>query len=200
MLPPPVSPVQVVIVPIPFRGKEEDVVSYSREVCRLIRESGVHCDLDDRDWYTPGWKFNYWELKGVPVRVEVGPRDMEKGGVTVVRRDTGEKMFVEKAKLVDKLKELFSDIQRNLYRRAEERMRNSIKEVENLDELKTVIEERRAAKSYWCGGDACEIAIKEETGGEIRGMEYGNEEAPTGKKCVYCGRDAKYTVYIGKRF
>ncbi len=197
IIPPAVAPVQVVIVPIPFKGKEEKVLEKAREIKEALEEMDIRVELDDREQYTPGWKFNEWELKGVPLRIEVGPRDVERGGFTLVRRDTGEKSFETD---VNRVPELLQDIQENLRERARERFEESIVTVETLEEVKRVVEEKKMARTYWCGRDECEFGVKEETGAEIRGTRFDVDESgeAKGKRCFYCGREAKFVVYIGK--
>ncbi|NPA87011.1 MAG: proline--tRNA ligase [Candidatus Diapherotrites archaeon] len=197
VIPPRVAPVQVVIVPILFKGKEEPVLKAARELLEKLKEIGVRVELDDREDKTPGWKFNEWELKGVPLRIEVGPRDVEKGGFTVVRRDTGEKRFEAE---VERVPELLEEIQRSLRERAWKRLEESIVVVEDLEGVKRAVEEKKIAKTYWCGRDECEFGVKEEIGAEIRGTRYDVDESEEAKnkKCFFCGREAKFTVYIAK--
>ena len=197
IIPPAVAPIQVVVIPIPFKGKEGVVMEAARRIKEDLEELGIRVELDDREQYTPGWKFNEWELKGVPLRIEVGPRDVEKGGFTVVRRDTGEKSFEMDINVVP---EILQDIQDNLRERAEEKLEESIVTVEDLEGVKRVVEEGKIARTYWCGRDECEFGVKEETGAEIRGTRYDVDESEEakGKKCFFCGREAKFVVYIAK--
>ncbi len=194
VLPPRVSPVQVVIIPIPFKGRE-DVIERAREIGRILEEMGIRVHVDDRDGYTPGWKFNEWELKGVPLRVEVGPRDVDRGGVTVVRRDTGEKRFITD---LEEIREMLESIQKELYERARRKMEENIVTVESKEEVIRELENGKMVRTFWCGSEECEINIKEESGGEIRGTRYDTEERVEDEQCFYCGRPAKYTVYIAR--
>jgi len=155
--------------------------------------------VDDRDEYTAGWKFNHWELKGVPLRIEVGPKDMEKGGVTYARRDTGEKGFLKEEEL-ERVKEILEEIQSNLLERARRRMEESIVTVKSLEEARRAVEEKKIARSFWCGDPRCEELVKEETGGEIRGTKFLEIESTEGEKCIACGRDASHVVYIAKSY
>ncbi len=200
VLPPRIAPVQVVIIPIIFKGKEEKVLEAAKELYDRIKGLGLRVELDDRDDYTAGWKFNHWELKGVPLRVEIGPRDVDNGGFTVVRRDTGEKQFVRNED-VGKIREILDEIQENLLQRARRRLEESIVTVRTVDEAKKIVEERKIARSFWCGDPRCEEAVKEKTGGaEIRGTKFLEVEHAEGEKCLVCGRDAHHVVYIAKSY
>ena len=124
----------------------------------------IRIELDDRDEYTPGWKFNEWEMKGVPVRIEVGPRDIQKRQVVLVRRDTGEKSAVSELELLPRLKTLLDEIQENMFNQAKKFMQKNIREVNNFDEFKQVIDEKRGfIKAHWCGSIECEKKCKEQT-------------------------------------
>ncbi|MEM3677361.1 MAG: proline--tRNA ligase, partial [Candidatus Bathyarchaeia archaeon] len=119
ILPPRIAPIQVVIVPIAYsEDQREKILDESRKVEALLLNEGFRVELDARPQYTPGWKFNDWEMKGVPVRVEIGPKDLEKGEVTVARRDTGERLHVKREGLKDELRRVMSEVQRNLFERA----------------------------------------------------------------------------------
>ncbi len=194
ILPPAIAPIQVVIIPIIFKGKEEVVMNHAKKIYNELKKRGIRVHVDDREWYTPGWKYNEWELRGVPLRIEVGPKDVEREGFTLVRRDTGEKIF---EKNIDTIPSLLEDVQRNLYTRAEQRLRESIVEAKDMESLKEAITSNRIGRTYWCGEESCEINIKEETGGEIRGYNPEGEEVGN-NVCVYCGKRAKYVVYVAK--
>ena len=200
VLPPRAAPVQVVIIPIIFKGKEEIVLNAARDVEKRLRELGIRVELDDRDDYTAGWKFNHWELKGVPLRIEVGPRDVQNGGFTVVRRDTGEKQFM-KVEDIEKILELLERIQNDLLERARKKLEDAIVTVRTQEELKNAINEKKIARSFWCGDPECEDKVKEITGGaEIRGTKFLEIEHAEGEKCVVCGREAHHVVYIAKSY
>lgn len=196
-LPPNVAPIQTVIVPI--LGKESELVlDKARELFSRIKEE-VRAELDDRDEYTPGWKFNEWEMKGVPVRIEIGPKDIKKGQVVLVRRDTGQKIFVPEAEVITQLKTLFEEIQRNMFAEAKTFMQDNIREVKDFDEFKQVIEEKRGfVKATWCGSEECENSIKDQTGATLRCIPL-DEEQKSGF-CISCGKAANKTVYFAKSY
>ncbi|NPA76375.1 MAG: proline--tRNA ligase [Candidatus Diapherotrites archaeon] len=201
VLPPRVAPVQVIVIPIIFKGKEEPVLKAAREIRDKLRRAGIRAEMDDRDDYTAGWKFNHWELKGVPLRIEVGPRDLEKNGVTVARRDTGGKKFVEMGKIVEHTKEILGEIQANLYERAKKKLDESIITVRTMDEAKNAVENKKIVRAFWCGDPECERKVKEITGGaEIRGTKFLEVESADGENCLVCGKEATHVVYIAKSY
>ena len=153
--------------------------------------------LDDRDNVSPGWKFNEWELKGVPVRVEMGPRDIENGVATVMRRDTFEKTTIPLDHLAEGIKELLADIQQNMYKLADEFRLSHTKDVFTYDELKEQVN-GGYARAMWCGDRACEDKIKEETGATSRNMPF--DQTPIGDTCVCCGKKADKVMYFAKAY
>lgn len=196
-LPPNIAPIQVVIVPI-LGKKAEMVLDKARELFSNLKDD-IRVELDDRDEYTPGWKFNEWEMKGVPVRLEIGPKDIEKQQVVLVRRDTGEKIFVEESKLQSTLKELLVDVQKNMFDQAKTFMQQNIYTADNFDALKKIAEEKKGfIKTHWCGSDECEKKVKEETGATLRCIPL-EEEHSTGK-CVACQGSADRIVYFAKSY
>ncbi len=196
IIPPKIAPIQVIIVPIPYKGKEKAIEGHVKKIYQALKDAGIRAEVDDRSMYTPGWKFHHWELKGVPLRVEVGPRDVESGGFTMARRDTGERVFGRTAEDVQKT---LDDIQRNLLARAEEKMRQSMVDAKSLEDVRRALKENKFVRANWCGSAECEEKIKEETGGEIRGHLFLSPETPFGN-CVACGKEGRFVVYIGRSF
>ena len=199
VLPPVVAPKQVVIVPIPMKGAEERVVEYAVEVAEILQGGGLRVVLDDDMRRRPGEKFYRWEMFGVPVRVEVGPREVEGRTVTLVRRDTLERSEALLDEAVDAVRELFTEMEGSLRERSWSRLRSEIGEANTLEELRRLMEERRIVKVNWCGSDGCAERMKEEVAGEIRGMRWDVEEQPTGP-CVACGGEAAYVVYVSRAY
>lgn len=195
VLPPKVAPLQVVIVPIPMKGGP-DVLEKAREVEKRLKELGLRVKVDDGP-ETPGFKFNKWELKGVPLRLEIGPRDLEKGCVTAARRDTHERIEIKENEL-HRVKEILEQIQKDLLRRAEEFFKDHITYATSLSEAKRILEEKGGfVKIDWCGSERCELKVKEEGVGEIRG--YVEDEKPKGN-CAVCGAKAKHVAYVGRAY
>ena len=158
ILPPAVAPVQAIVLPIAIH--KAGVEEAARSVIDRLVAAGVRCEGDFSD-QTPGWKFNEWEMKGVPLRLEIGPRDIENGVVTVVRRDNGEKSVVKNEELEGVIKCLLSDVHESMYRKAEAFRDSRIKEAHTLDELKKYLDEGNFVKAMWCGSQECELKVKE---------------------------------------
>lgn len=200
ILPPRIAPIQVVVIPIFYKDKpNEKVASKARELAALLQQNGVRAFCDDREEYTPGWKFNDWELRGVPLRLEIGPRDLEKQMVTFALRDTGERLEVEERMAVERAKALLDELQRRLKARAEAMLRDLTSTTESYDEFKRILASKGGfIKAGWCGDSACEASIKDETGADIRVVPF--EGDPSIKRCIYCGREAKITAYFAKAY
>ena len=203
-LPPLVAPVQVVVVPI---GKGADRAEVIAAAHRLKAElSQWRVTVDDRPEYTPGWKYNDWEMRGVPLRVELGPRDLAAGSVVLVRRDTGEKESVARDGLGDPdgaVARTLGDIQQNLYRQAEA-FRASISTVADDCVAVQARGTRGLFWSHWCGDAECEARVKQETGATIRCLPSGGEWSPEGAEaegpCLGCGRPATITAVFARAY
>ena len=199
-LPPRIAPHQVVVVPIGKNAEDvNSVLEYLTGTLEAVKAEGIRCYVDDRDGVTPGFKFNEWEMKGVPVRLEVGSRDMEQNVVTLVRRDSGEKIPVPKDKLGEEIPRLLDEIQKSLYSQAKTFRDEHTLTVESYDEFKTIIEETSGfVKCGWDGDPKTEAAIQEETKATIRCIPF--EQNVDGLSCVYSGKPAKYQVVLGKAY
>ncbi len=200
VLPPKIAPVQVVIVPIPYKGAEPAAIAAkTKEIADKLTKKGLSVILDDRGEYTPGWKFNQWELKGVPLRIEIGPRDLNQQQVTMVRRDTKQKSFVKEIDVESEVDKLLTEIQHSLYAKARIALEEKITLVMSYDEFKQVVAGKGGfVKAAWCGNAECEAKIKEETGATIRVIPFDKEEPRTG--CVYCGQKAKSVAYFARSY
>ncbi|HYA77707.1 MAG TPA: proline--tRNA ligase [Verrucomicrobiae bacterium] len=200
IIPPKVAPIQVVIVPIPYRGAEPAaIVAKAKEIAETLKAKGLSVVLDDREEYTPGWKFNQWELKGVPVRIEIGPRDLKQEQVVMVRRDIGQKAAVKEKDIPAAVEKLLQEIQDNLFAKAKAMLEEKTSTVQSYTEFKKVICDKGGfVKAAWCGSADCEAKIKDETGATIRVRPFQREEPST--NCVYCGQTAKETVYFAKSY
>jgi len=197
-LPPKVAPVQVIIVPIMFDKTKKEVLEKAESI-RTILKKDFRVEIDTRDGYTPGWKFNEWEMRGVPLRLEIGPKDMAQGQVMLARRDTGEKMAVKEEKLAETVKELLDNIQENLFTRAKKFLEENIRETSDYHEFKKIIEKQKGLiKTYWCGNKECEEKIKEETKASIRCIPF--EQEKVSGKCIYCGKESSTLVYFARAY
>jgi len=200
VLPPKVAAYQVVIVPIFYREiDEKSVLDKARETLGRLKENEISAVLDDRAEYTPGWKFNNWELRGVPVRVEIGPRDIERKQVTVARRDTLERTEIKEEELISAISSLLNDIQNNLLNQARKSLEENITNVETYREFKKTLREKGGfIRSCWCSSSDCEEKIKDETGATIRLIPF--EKEPVFSRCVYCGKEANEVVYFARAY
>ena len=199
ILPPKIAPVQTVIVPISKGNWKETILPKAEEIYSRLKSSSIRVYLDDRDTYTPGWKYSDWEMKGVPIRIEIGPRDVEKNQVVLVNRINREKRFVSINDIEKEVKNLLDEIQKSLYDRAKRFVEENTRSAEDFDTLKGIIENKRGfVKTGWCGSKECEAKIKEETSATIRVILDNDEEKF--KKCVYCGNEAKHNVIFAKSY
>ena len=195
ILPPAVAPVQAIVLPIAIH--KAGVEEAARSVIDRLVAAGVRCEGDFSD-QTPGWKFNEWEMKGVPLRLEIGPRDIENGVVTVVRRDNGEKSVVKNEELEGVIKRLSSDVHESMYRKAEAFRDSRIKEAHTLDELKKYLDEGNFVKAMWCGSQECELKVKELMQATIRIMPF--DQTPIDDKCIADGSPAKKLVIFARAY
>ena len=194
-LPPHIAPIQAVIVPV--AAHKGGVMEKCAEIYDQLRAAGIRVKLDDRDTLSPGFKFNDWELKGVPVRVEIGPRDVENGQCVVFRRDTYEKQTVALTELPAMLPGLLENIQHNMYALADAFRQTRITDVHNMEELTRAVD-GGFARAMWCGDRACEDKIKELTAASSRNMPF--DQTPIGDTCVCCGKKADKLIYFARAY
>ncbi len=200
ILPPRIAPYQVVIVPIPRGNWKETVLPKAKAIRDDLVARGIRVMLDDRDSQTPGWKFNEWELRGVPLRLEIGPKDLEKSQVVLARRDTREKSFVPMDGLAAQVEELLAAIQRALFDRAVKFREEHTSEADSYEQFKEIMEGRPGfVISPWCGSAACEASIKAETQATIRNIPFVSKPA-TGKSCLKCGLPATVHAWFAKSY
>lgn len=199
VLPPKIAPTQIVIVPILFEENKDKIVQEAGVIAqKLSKQFSVH--LDDRDDYSAGWKFNEWEVKGVPLRIELGPKDLQKEQVLVVRRDTGEKHAFKIKDLEKEVALLLDGIHQKLYEKAEKRLKENIVKVENLAEAKKQIELQKIVFAPWCGSSECEENFKFETGGAKTLNSPLSPPKIAGEKCFACEKEASLWFYFGKSY
>jgi prolyl-tRNA synthetase len=201
ILPPRVAPYQVVIVPIPPRKGDwnEAVLPRARELQAALRAAGVRVHLDDRDTQQPGFKYADWEMRGVPLRLELGQRDIDGGQCVLVRRDTRQKETVPLSGLQARVGELLAAIQRDLLERARRFLADNTRRVAGYDEFKQVMADTRGfLVAPWCGDAECEARIKQETKATVRVIPL---DAPPGAgACVRCGRPAAFQAYFAQAY
>jgi prolyl-tRNA synthetase len=196
VLPPKIAPTQVMIIPI--QQKKEGVLEKSDFLKEQLLKSGFRVKVDDSD-KSPGWKFSEAEMRGIPVRVEIGPKDIEANQCVVVRRDTREKTVVSLDELEAKIADILEAMQTDLLERAREHREAHTYAASAYDEFKEILETKPGfVKGMWCGDEACENKIKEDTSATSRCMPFNQENIS--EKCVCCGKDAKKLVYWGKAY
>ena len=196
-LPPRIAPIQVVVLPI--AAHKPGVIEACEKLTQELKDAGFRVKLDDRDTVSAGFKFNDWELKGVPVRLEIGPRDLENGVVTAFRRDLCEKTTLPLEGIADALQQLLDDIQRTLLEQARAFRDAHTKTVHNMDELGEAVQDG-FAKAMWCGERECEDKIKEQFNASSRNMPFDQEGETFSDTCVCCGKKAKKVMYFAKAY
>ncbi|MEN2974944.1 MAG: proline--tRNA ligase [Candidatus Caldarchaeales archaeon] len=198
VLPPIVAPTQIVLVPILFKGQEKEVSEYAREIFLELKDRW-RTVLDDREDITPGEKFYHWEMMGVPVRVEVGPREVLEENVTLTRRDTLERIQCKKSEIVREISRLMDDISQNIREKSRRMLYQLVVDAGGLDEAARIIDNKGIVRAAWCGSIECAQKIKEHVGGEIRGERYDVAEHPD-KPCISCGQTARTVIYIARAY
>jgi prolyl-tRNA synthetase len=200
ILPPRIAPYQVVMIPIPRGNWKETVLPKAQAIRDELVARGVRVMLDDRDSQTPGWKFNEWEMRGVPLRLEIGPKDLEKSQVVLARRDTREKSFVPMEGLTAHIEQLLVTIQQALYDRALQYRTEHTSEADGYDQFKEIMDGRPGfVISPWCGSAQCEAEIKTETQATIRNVPF-TSTPPVGKTCLKCGQPATANAWFAKSY
>ena len=200
ILPPKIAPYQVVIVPIPRGNWRETVLPKAQAIRDELVARGVRVMLDDRDSQTPGWKFNEWEMRGVPLRLEIGPKDIEKSQVVLARRDTREKSFTPMEGLAAHVEQLLVTIQQALFDRAIKFRTEHTSETSSYDEFKQIMDGRPGfVIAPWCGSAECEAAIKAETQATIRNIPFTAVSAD-GKPCLKCGNASTANAWFAKAY
>jgi len=195
-LPPRVAPIQVVLVPVAMH--KEGVKEKAQEIFEELKNK-YRIELDDREKVSPGYKFNDWEMRGVPLRIEMGPRDIENGICILVRRDTNEKIEVKLDELSSKIGEILELIQQNMFDTCKKRMEAKTTIAHNLEEFQANMnKEQGFIKAMWCGNEECEAKIKELTAAKSRCMPF--EQEHIGDTCVCCGKPATKMVIWGRQY
>ncbi|GGJ90645.1 proline--tRNA ligase 2 [Lentibacillus kapialis] len=195
IIPPRIAPTQAMIVPV--AQHKEGVLDKAYDL-RDRLQNLVWIDIDGSD-KKPGWKFNEYEMKGIPIRIELGPKDIENEQVVLVRRDTGNKEFVQLSELEERLPALLEEVQQNLYDGALAHLEETMTTAVDMDQFKQALDETPGfIKAMWCGDEACEEKIKEETSATSRCIPF--EQEKVSDSCVYCGRKAKEMVYWARAY
>ncbi len=199
IIPPKLAPIQVVIIPI-FQGKDNSNESLIKKVEEIKRDLGdFKVEIDKRKEYSVGWKFNEWELKGVPLRIEIGEKEIKKNKATFVRRDNGEKREVAFRELALEVGKELESIQDNLFEKSRQNLQRQIKEVSDYKTFKKIMKEEKGfIKAFWCGGAECESKIKKETKATIRCLPFDAPEE--NGECVFCRKKSREKWIFGQAY
>lgn len=195
VLPPLVAPTQIVIVPI--QQAKPGIVAKCNEIKHSMEKLGFRVKFDDSD-HTPGWKFAEYEMKGIPLRIELGPRDLENNKVVLCKRNTGEKIQVSLDELEDIVPSILKTIHEEMYQKALDQLLHSVNEAHTYDEFKENINKGGYVKMMWCGDEECENKIKDDTNATSRCMPF--DQRPIGDVCPVCGKKAKHVVLFAKAY
>lgn len=201
LLPPRIAPYQAVIVPIWKNDREKrGVLAAARRVCKQAEKAGVRVHLDDREQHSPGWKFNEWEMCGVPLRMEVGPREVAEKRVMLARRDTRERWTQPVAGLGKHLVRFLEELQRAVLERAIRFQQENTHHPRDFDEFAAIVEEKRGfLYAPWCGQVECELAIKEKTKATVRCLPM-DRKAPDAESCIHCGEPARERALFARAY
>ena len=193
VLPPAIAPIQVVIVPV--AAHKPGVLEKAAQVADELKQAGIRVKLDDSD-QTPGWKFAQYEMKGVPVRLEIGPRDIENNSCVLVRRDNREKVPTSLEGLPTAVRQMLDDFAKAIYAKAKANLDGNITPAHTVEQMKEILNKRVGfVKAMWCGDEHCEEVIKEQTGMPSRCIPFEQEQIDD--VCPVCGKPAKYMVVYG---
>jgi prolyl-tRNA synthetase len=200
VLPPKLAPIQVVIIPIYKKKEQLKLINEKAEAIKTALEArGITVKYDDRDTFKPGWKFNEYEFKGVPVRLAIGPRDLENNTVEVARRDTLEKEVLQLTDIDHKIEHLLGKIQENLFQKAYSFREENTFKADNWDDFKQILEEKGGfVYAHWDGTAETEIKIKDETKATIRVIPI--DAKPEEGKCIFTGKPSKQRVVFAKAY
>lgn len=199
ILPPKISPTQVIIVPIYKDESKEIVKQKAYELENKLKDSNIRAYTDDRDEFTSGWKFNEWEMKGVPLRVNIGIRDIREEQVELIRRDTRERFYVKEKDLVNETLSILENIQSNLYHLAKNYLLTNTRNATRLDELLSMLDSSGGfVACSWCGKRECEDLVKEKTTADIRIIPFNTKKNIS--SCIACGKEGTTEVYFGRAY
>lgn len=206
VLPPKVVSVQIIVIPVPYKdANTEAIFEACRSTVATLNKAGFRAEEDFRDNYSPGWKYSHWELKGVPLRIEIGPKDLANNQVRVVRRDNGTKKDIPMAELVEQVKQLLSDIQQSLFNAAKQKRDACIKVINTWDEFIVALNEKKLILAPWCDEKEVEMDVKARTKGDLGAAKtlctpFEQPRLPEGTLCFASGKPAKTWTYWGRSY
>lgn len=199
VLPPRVAPIQVIIIPIYYSASDkESVLNKANEIKKNLSNKNTRVQIDSRDEFTPGYKFNDWEMKGVPLRVEIGPKDLAKGKAVLVRRDNQKKIDLSFENIEDGIVDMLNEIQQNLFKNAKKLQNEKIMTISDFEQFRTELEKGMMLHSPWCEDRNCEEKIKEATGADIRVIPFDNTK--TDLPCIICKKKSKTDAIFARGY
>ncbi len=194
--PPRLAKIKAVIIPILFDKTKEQVLKKAKEFEKKL--DFLNAFVDDRDSYSAGWKFNEWELKGIPLRIEIGPKDLNKKQIVLVRRDTGKKEFVKESKIAEKAKQVIEEMHKDMFKKAEKFLKENSVEAKTWPDFKKALAEKKLILAPFCNTTECEEEIKEETTVTSRCIPFGQKNQKL--KCIKCGKETTIKAWFGKSY
>ena len=198
IIPPLIAPIQIIIVPI-HRDKDAQLVKeHAKLILAKLTNANIRAHVDDRDEYTSGWKFNEWEMKGIPLRINIGPRDIEKKQIEFVRRDNREKVHVEEKEMTVIATDLLQQIQKQLFNKATEFRNSNIQSPTSYPEFVNAVEKGGFVRSLWCGSIKCEDKVKQDTGADIRVLPF--DQSSSNGNCIVCNNMAKKIALFARAY
>lgn len=199
VLPPKVAPIQIVIVPIYYSGKDEnDVMNKANEIKGMLEKKKLRVHIDDRPELTPGYKYHDWEMRGVPLRIEIGPKDIQRQNVMIAKRHSGEKKPLPFSEIESKTEEILHTIQQEMFNNATRILNEKTITISDYSQMKKHSESGGFLKAFWCGSQECEEKIKEETGMDIRVIPF--ESGDESGRCVYCNQKSKFLPLFARGY
>ena len=199
ILPPKIAPIQLIIIPIPAANWQKKVLPLVEEIEKRLKGIELRVQVDLREVYSPGWKFSEWEMRGVPLRLEIGMKEVAEKRAVAVRRDTGARVLLPLADLEKEIPLLLAEIQNTLFKRAKKFLQDNTLAVDDYDEFKEIIKTKGGfIYSFWCGDSQCEQKIKEETTATIRALPLKPDNV--NGSCIKCGRQSAQRVYFAKAY
>lgn len=198
VIPPKIAPMQAVIVPILFEDSKKGVLAAAEKISQQLQSENITAEVDGRETYTAGWKFNEWELKGVPIRIELGPRDLQQKQAVLVRRDTAEKESVKLEAVAAAVKRKLDNIQQSMLKKSRQQLESNTVSVKSVPEIAAAVKAKKAPKGFFCGSAKCEAEVKEKAeGATSRCMALAEKERKS--SCIVCGKEGTVT-YFGKAY
>ncbi|BAT16996.1 Os12g0443700, partial [Oryza sativa Japonica Group] len=206
VLPPRVAPLQVIVIPVPYKDVDTTaIVNECKKTVETLEKAGIRADLDTRENYSPGWKYSHWEMKGVPLRIEIGPKDMANNQARVVRRDNGAKADIPTADLVEKVNGLLDEVQKNLFETAKQKRDACLKVVNTWDEFIVALNDKKLILAPWCDEEEVEKDVKARTKGDLGAAKtlctpFEQPDLPEGTTCFASGKPAKKWSFWGRSY